>query len=147
MPDKEHKFQVSWKYDNGVIALVRADTREELETNYNEAVDFCRVNGLETDSVSGGVAASNNTGLLTIPVDSIEFDYTADNGATCWKVRGGWATKFGLSVWEEVLVEAGVFEHLEREGENKPAGVWEAVYEEWEKDGKKKRKVKKLVKK
>jgi len=112
----EHKYQISKKYNDGTIILIRS---QEL----NEYLDD--IGDIPTIEAALGVASVQQDGneTETIEVDSIEFV-----GKNRWVVKGGWATKFGITCWPEVLKEAGIYDKLKADEVNEPAGRWEATY-------------------
>jgi hypothetical protein len=102
------------------------------------------------ESVQTGGASVQQT--LSIPVTSIEYASTTKKGSTSWKVKGGWAEKYGITCYEETIEAAGIpVDKLKMDEPNIPKGEWTAFYDEWEEADKngemaKRRKVTKLVK-
>lgn len=65
---------------------------------------------------------------------------TSEDDKTFYKVKGGEFSKFGVTVYPEVLRAAGI------ELKSQPLDGWQAWYNETEKDGKTQRKVTRLAK-
>ncbi len=81
-----------------------------------------------TEPISAGAEKS-------FPVES--FSLAAGGEHPRWTIKGGNFKKFGVTCWPEVLVAAGVMEHLDPMKDNKPKGNWVAYYIEREnEDGK-----------
>lgn len=122
----EHKLQLSRKLSNGDILVVRGDDIDELAQNWHSLVGFygglSEVEEPRPAQQSNG-ETPNTTGELYIDVESIEFA-----GKGRWVVKGGWASKFGITCWPEVLEEAGLKDGLDPEAENKPTKQWRAYY-------------------
>ena len=52
-----------------------------------------------------------------------------------WVIKGGWAKKYGITCWPEVLEDAKILEHLDPLTDNTPQGKWYAFYTEKMRDG------------
>lgn len=137
--------QVSWKRGDDIVVLHAPDgtTLYALADTLGlkDAVDELLT------AVQNVPSVGHDGGTKSIPVTSIEFGAVTKNNSTSWKVKGGWAEKFGITCYEEVITEAGIpVDKLKTDEPNIPQGNWTAFYDEWEDDGKTRRKVTKLVK-
>lgn len=130
-----NKFQWSVRRGEDILVL-SGDTFSELEKNIKDAgmekyyEGYMKTFRQEFTQPQNGTPAqhqpaqSNGNGETeSIEVESIEFV-----GKNRWVVRGGWATKYGITCWPEVLEKAGILEHLKMDELNEPKGDWIAIY-------------------
>lgn len=123
-------YQVSFKNSKtGTIVVINDEVYpvfiEKLETAGLYDAYMAEVNYFAgiTPTVAQGNGQNGHGETETIEVESIEF-----MGKNRWVVKGGWAKQFGITVWPEVLEEAGLLEHLKIDEENVPHKQWIATY-------------------
>lgn len=110
------------------FTLRRVDEQSDLEF-IGRVKNFCidlRNEGFYPVYGTPPPAKADDGELESIEVDSITLASGGEHPR--WVVRGGWATKHGITCWPEVLKDAGILEGLDPMQENKPKGKWIAWY-------------------
>ena len=112
-----------------VLYGITADDRQELQNNYDDMMYFLEQNGFisENGQTVAPVQHAPYAGNGAAETESIEVEAIEYVGKNRWVVKGGWATKHGITVWPEVLEAAGL-EGLPMDKEVKASPGWVATY-------------------
>ena len=152
----ESKFSFNCYLDHedgyGGQMTVRGETSEELAANWDAMAAELSKRGYrrslrkegapktEEPKADAPKTSQPNTTNTSLSFDATEIAVSATDGKTYYKVKGGKYAKFGVTVWPEVLTEAGFDLAGLVAGQNYSLDHI-ARYEEWDKDGKTQRKV------